>query len=106
MFWLIKKVFGIGIFAALVFFALQFQVGGRPIKDYVVRFYQSPLIQEAIRQTTTAVKSYLQKDVTSSKPGDPNVNAPAMDPLPDEDRRELENVLKKEARHPKGTTSR
>lgn len=104
MFWIIKKVFGIGVFVALVFFALQFQVGGRPLKDYVIRFYQSPLIQEAIRQTTTAVKSYLQKDVTSGKASD--VNAPVMDPLPDEDRHELENVLKKEVRHPKGTTPR
>jgi hypothetical protein len=93
MFWLLKKIFGIGIAIALVFFALHLQVGGRPAKEYVVDAYRSPLVQEAIRQGKEAVLSYLRKDVAA-----PDDSAPPMEHLDDDERRELEDVLKKESR--------
>lgn len=88
MIWLAKKILGIGVVAAIVFFGLQFQVGGRPLKDYVVDFYRSPLVQEAARQAKDVIVSYLHKDVRSG--GD---SAP-MDRITDEERKELEKVLK------------
>lgn len=84
-----KKILGIGVLAAIVFFGLQFQVGGRPVKDYVTDFYRSPLVQEAARQAKDVIVSYLHKDVQSGGEGP----AP-MDRISDEERKELEKVLK------------
>jgi hypothetical protein len=94
MFWLLKRIFGLGVLIALVFLVLQFQVGGRPLKDYLIDFYRSPLVQEAFRQGKEAVTGYLQKDVTKG----PEEAAPAMDRVSDEEREELEKVLEKETR--------
>ena len=88
MIWLMKKILGIGVLAAIIFFGLQFQVGGRPVKEYVTDFYRSPLVQEAVRQTKDAVVSYLHKDVQSGE------DAAPMDRISDDERKELENVLK------------
>ena len=90
MIWLMKKILGFGVLAAIVFFGLQFQLGGRPVKEYVIDFCRSPLVQEAVRQTKDAVVSYLHKDVDS---GD---GVAPMDRISDEERKELENVLKEQ----------
>lgn len=87
--WLAKRIFGLGVVSALVFFGLQFQVGGRAVKDYLHDFFRSPIVQEAIRQGKGAVTSYLQKDL---QPGDENT--PPMDKISEDERRELEKVLK------------
>jgi hypothetical protein len=97
MIWLFKKIFGLGIAIALVFFALQLQIGGRPAKDYVADVYQSPIVQEAIRQGKGIVLSYLHKDVTPSGESE-GVSGPPMEHLEEDERRELEDVLKKESR--------
>jgi hypothetical protein len=94
MIWLFKKIFAIGVLLALLFLALQFQVGGRPIKDYLIDFYRSPLIQETIRQGKEAVAGYLQKDVSREPAGE----EPAMEKVTDQEREELEKVLEKEMR--------
>lgn len=94
MFWLLRKLFGLGVLVALVFFALQFQVAGRPIKSYLTDFYSSPLVREVLRQGTEAVRQYLQKDVSSAGAE----SGPPMDKLSDEEKEELEKVLKKESR--------
>lgn len=91
MFWLMKKLFGLGVMAALVFFALQFQVGGRPVKDYIIDFYRAPLVQEAIRQGTEAVTRYLQKDVG----GDSGASGPPLEKIREDEVKELEKLLKK-----------
>lgn len=94
MFWLMRKIFGLGVMAALIFFAMQFQVGGRPVKDYLLEFYRAPLVQEAIRQGTNAVTHYLQKDV-----GSESHSGPALEKIKDDEREELEKVLKKASPH-------
>lgn len=94
MIWFFKKIFAVGVLLALLFLALQFQVGGRPIKDYLSDFYRSPLIQEAIRQGKEAVTGYLQKDVGK----EPEGAEPAMEKVTDQEREELEKVLEKEMR--------
>ena len=90
MIWLIEKIFSLGVLAAVVFFAMQFSVGGRPVKDYVMVVYRSPLIREAVRQGVDIIKSYLDKDVGSSKS-----NGPAMENLNDDEKKELEKLLEK-----------
>lgn len=92
MIWLIKKIFGLAVLAALVFVALQFQVGGRPLKEYVINFYRSPLVGEAVRQARDAVGSYLRKDV---QPQD-DASSP-MDKVDDDEREELEKVIRKQS---------
>lgn len=92
MIWLFKKIFGLGVVIAIVFFALHIQVGGRPAKDYLSDFFRSPLVQEAWRQGKGAVLSYLQKDVT------PAEDAVPMEQLDDDERKELENILKEKSR--------
>jgi hypothetical protein len=93
MIWLFKKIFGIAVTIAVIFFALHLQIGGRPAKDYVADFYRSPLVQEAVRQGKDAVFSYLRKDVTPA-----DESAPPMEHLEDDERKELENVLKEKSR--------
>ena len=94
MFWLLRKLFGIGVFAAVLFFALQFPVGGRPLREYLLDFYRAPIVQEGIRQGRDQVMKYLQKDVGMS----PEKGGPAMEKLSDQEREELEKVLQKETR--------
>lgn len=83
-----------GVLAALVFLGLQFPVGGRPIKDHALDFYHAPIVREAIRQGRQIVRSYLQKDIRSGRPGEPA--APAMEQVDEEDRKELEQAIKRE----------
>lgn len=94
MMWLLRKIFGLGVLAAVVFVGLQFQVGGRPVKDHLLDFYRSPLVQEAVRQARLAVTSYLQKDV---QPSTEDSESP-MERVSDDEREELEKVIKKQAR--------
>ena len=91
MFWLLKKIFGLAVIAALVFFALQAKIGGRPLKEYVVGFYQSPIVQEGLRQAKDAATSYLQKDLQPAS--GPAADGVPLDRIHDDERRELEKVL-------------
>lgn len=95
MFWLMKKIFSLGVLVAIVFFVFQYKIGGKTVKDYAVEFYDSPIFQEAVRQGNTALREYLAK----KESGQPQKeDAPAMDPLSEEERAELEKVLKKNHR--------
>jgi hypothetical protein len=103
MFWLLKKIFGLGVTIAVIFFALHFQVGGRPVKDYLADFCRSPLVQStfqgAWRQSKDAVLGYLRKDIApSDSPDSKGVKDGApMDQVDDDERKELEDVLKKKS---------
>ncbi len=89
MFKLLRKLLGLGITIAVVFVGLHFQVGGRPLKDYLVDFYKSAIVQEAIRQSKAVVMGYLQKDVAQEEGADL-----PMEKVSDADRQELEKALK------------
>ncbi len=90
MFWLLRKIFGIIVLAALIFFALQFQIGGRPLKDYVEKIYHSEMFQKAVGGTIHSIESFLHKDLEDKK-----VDGPAMDDVKEDEMKELEKVLKK-----------
>ncbi len=91
MIWLFKRILGIGVMAALIYFISQYPIGNRPVKDYVIEFYRSPIAQAVIQQSKAAVTRYLQKDVVQGKGAD---TAPPMDPVNEEEREGLEKVLK------------
>ncbi len=92
MFWIFRKIFGLAVLAAIAFFVMQYSFQGRPIKDYLVDFYSAPLVQEAGRQAKIAVMRYLNQGPKTG--GD----QPAMDELKDDERAELESILKKAAK--------
>ncbi len=96
MIWLIRKIFGLGVFVALIFLALQFQVAGRPVKDYVIEFYQTPLIQEAVRQAQEAFSSRFgaKQDRTSIE------TTPPLEDLDDKERSDLDHLLKDLGKRP------
>jgi hypothetical protein len=96
MIWLIKKIIGLGIFIAIVFFIMNYQVGGKPIKDLFSNFYQSPFAQEAVRQGRESFSNFvgaiLHKDPSSAEVQ--GLGKP-MDSIDDDDRHELEQLIKK-----------
>lgn len=89
MFWLVRKLFFLGILALLVWVILNLEYQGRPVKKHVSELVKTPLVQEITRQVRGAVASYLKKDVKES--------GPAMEELGETERRELEKLLKEEA---------
>ena len=105
MFWLIRKIFTLGVLAALVFLALQFSIGGKPLKDHLLSFYRSPLVGAAIEQGRDFVLPQLQKlglfknETPSDSQHIEKMNKQIEDTLGDqlekEDREELDKVLKK-----------
>ena len=95
MIWLFKKVFYLVLFTALAIFIANYKIDGKPVKDYVLEVYHSPLVQEGIRLGTNQVKAYLHKDV--GEPGAAPSTPAVGDELTEADRRELDSVLKKEA---------
>lgn len=92
MFWLIRKIFGLGVLVAIVFFALQYHIGNRTVKDYVSEFFQSSLVQGKIHEASESVKSFFQKEGNKGQVGAPT------DDIPPEDEAELKKVLKKESK--------
>ena len=90
MFWLLRKIFGLVVLAALVFFAVQFQVGGKPLKDYLLKIYHSDLSQKIFGEVQHSVEAFLHKDVE-----DKGADGPAMDDVHEDEMKDLEKVLKK-----------
>ncbi len=94
MIWLIKKIIGVAVLIAIVFFVMNYEVGGRPVKELFKNFYSSPFAQEAVRQGRESfghfLGSFLEKD-----PHGPASSAEPMEKIDDKDRQELEDVLKK-----------
>ena len=87
MFWLLRKIFSLGVLLALLFFVLQFKIGGKAVKDHLLSFYKIPLIQEISRQGKEIVLGYLRKDVGSG---------PAMERIEEEEKEELKRVIERE----------
>lgn len=93
MIWLFKKIFGIIITIAIIFFALHLQVGGRQAKDYVLEAWKSPIVQGAVEQGKQTIMGYLNKDVAPAE----NMTPP-MEHLEDDDRQELDKILQEKSK--------
>lgn len=101
MIWLFKKLFGIAVTIAIIFFALHLQIGGRQAKDYIVEAWKNPIVQAVVQQGKETVMGYLNKDISpsvTSPTGAKDDSAPPMEQLEDDERKELENVLQDKAK--------
>lgn len=88
MFWLLRKLFFLGVLGALFWVILQLDYQGRPVKDHVREFLNAPLIQEIVRQVRGEVDSYLKKRNLPT--------GPAMENIDEKEKEKLEEVLEKE----------
>ncbi len=99
MIWIVKRIFWIGVFSAVIYFGLNYKIEGRPIRQYVSEFYNSALIQAVIKSGKEIVAEFLEEKTGDSKkePEQRSSSDPTIgDQLQEEDRRELETILKKE----------
>ncbi len=110
MFWLFRKIFSLGVLAALIFLVLHVEVKGHLLKEYVIAFYESPMVQQVVssakesllemvenlekkKAMTGSANSGLSEDSKASK------DSPASKPLEnlkEDEVKELEKVLKKQ----------
>ncbi len=101
MFWLIRKIITLAIVVAIIFFLLNFEVGGRPLSDYALAIFHSQPVQQAIESTKEKAMNYL--DSIGKRPAKPlhpqevdrKDAGETMDPIKDDERHELEKVLNK-----------
>jgi hypothetical protein len=84
---MIRKLFSLIFIVVAVFFVSHLEYQGKPVKQHFQEFYEHPVVQKSIRQIKLMVKSYLEKDVGDKSPADH---------ITDDDRRELEKLLKRE----------
>ena len=66
MFWLIRKIFWIGVLVAIVYYGSNYQLDGKPVKQYVREFFDSPLVQSAIKAGKEEIQDFLSSDVVSN----------------------------------------
>ncbi|MBI2982153.1 MAG: hypothetical protein HYY44_07680 [Deltaproteobacteria bacterium] len=90
MFWLIRKLIFVGFLVGAGWFILQMDYHGRSVKGRIREFLNAPLIQEIVRQARGEVDRYLNKKKFPT--------GPAMENLDESERKNLNEVLKKESR--------
>ena len=107
MFWLIRKIFWIGVLVAIVYYGANYQVDGKPVKQYVSEFFDSPLVQSALKAGKEEIQQLMDQKSSNSEPSIPKASpqtahsagdAQSDDQLTDEDRQALDKVLEKQTR--------
>ena len=111
MFWLIRKIFWIGVLVAIVYYGSNYQLDGKPVKQYVREFFDSPLVQSAIKAGKEEIQDFLNHPSSSSEPAASKPSAQTSSPtvkssgdsqnddqLTDEDRKALDQVMEKQTR--------
>ena len=98
---MIKKLFYLIFIVVILFFVSHLEYQGKPIRQYFQEFYQKQEIQQTVRRVKLFIRAYLEKDVgdhqsgqskQSGKSGESNY----VDRLTEQDRQELERLLKQE----------
>lgn len=102
MFWLIKKIFWLAVLAGLVYYGAQYQVDGRPLKDYAKEFYESPLVQAVLKTGKEMAGEFMDEKLGQGKPSDTAPEAPVQDPgvapadhISPDDQKALQRVIDK-----------
>lgn len=107
MFWLIRKIFWIAVLVAIVYYGANYQIDGKPVKQYVTEFVDSPLFQSALKAGKEEIQDLLNRQSKSTEPRDAKVSSQTShssnelktdDQLTDEDRKALDQVMEKQAR--------
>lgn len=97
MVWMIKRLFWIGVLVAVVYYGANYKIERKPIKQYVSEFYHAPLIQAAIKTGKEVVVEFLEEKVGDKKEEKKEEGAVVQDQISEQDRQQLESILKKEA---------
>lgn len=90
MFWLLKKLVTLLVIIGVVWFIFQLDYQGKPVSQRVQEFTKAPLVQEVSRQAKELVMKYLYKKKI--------LNGPAMENLTDEEKKELDKVIKEKSK--------
>ncbi len=102
MFWIIKRIFWLGVFAALIYFAAQYKIDDKPVKEYASEFYHSPLVQAVLKTGKEMVHEFWDEKMgDGSDPAAETVRevpGSAGEELTPQDREALDRVLEKQDR--------
>ena len=94
MFWLLRKIFTLGILLAVIFLAFNLPIAGKPLKDHLWEFYYSPTVQTWVSHWVgglpAPLSNAIKKDMDHIGP------APAMEEYKPDEEQELNKILKKE----------
>ena len=87
---MIRRLFSLIFIVLAIFFVSHLEYRGRPVHQYFRDFLNQPVIQKTLEKVKTLVMAYLEKDV-----GDQS-NGKSLQHITEDDRRELEKLLKQE----------
>ncbi|QQR79718.1 MAG: hypothetical protein IPJ69_10245 [Deltaproteobacteria bacterium] len=107
MFWLLRKIFSLGVLALVVFFLMHVEVKGHLLKDYVIAIYDSPMVQQVVtsaKESLLGMVENLEKKKATTHSEDSHSedsqvspkDAKPLENLKDDEVKELEKVLKKQ----------
>ena len=89
---MIRRFFSLIFIIVVLFFLSHLEYRGKPVRQYFQDFYNHPKIQESVRQAKAILKAYLEKDVGNDNGNDKSLESH----LTEQDRQELEKILKQE----------
>lgn len=107
MFWLIRKIFHIGILLAFAYLVIHIQVGGIPIRDHIKNLFESPLLKEGTRQISSIMEELIPAEYWPSEllreskktppPPPPGLigKEPPMEKIEEHEARELEIIIRR-----------
>lgn len=107
MFWLLRKIFWIGVLIAIIYYGSNYQIDGKPVKQYVQEFIDSPLVQSIFKAGKEEVEEFWNKQSdtpepsaakAAPEPAHSDKDTHEGDQLTDEDRKALDQMLEKQTR--------
>ena len=109
MFWLLKKIFWLAVIIAIVYYGSNYRIDDKPIKQYLSEFYNSPIVQSAVKAGKDMVQEFLDEKMgedqqpagnepAASRRGatDTPVEKGAGDELTEQDKKALDSVLQQQ----------
>lgn len=90
---LVKKLFFLAIFAALVFWAANYKVQGRPLYQVAKDIFRSGSFKEGMKDARMLVGGFLK-----------SVGEEIQENVTEEDKKELDSLIKKKVREGNGTS--
>lgn len=106
MFWLIRKIFWMGVLVAVIYYGMNYQIDGKPVKQYVSEFFDSPLVQSVLKAGKEEVQELWDQQSGSPEPSTAKTSVKTThsdadshtgDQLTDEDRKALDQMMEKQA---------
>lgn len=102
---MIKKIFWLAVLVAIIYYGMNYRIDEKPIKEYVVEFYHSPIVQAAVKAGKEAVSEFWEGSGSSNQSPDSGQKEPETpvhggggDELTEQDQKALDKVLQKQQR--------